>query len=201
MLYRHRPERWSLALVLEPEVGATRSAAMLPLAQVALVEALAGLAPAGTEVRARWTGEIVVNGAGCGAVSGIMADAATDGVPDWLVLALAVPLTARGDPGDSPDRTALRDEVGPVDPVELTEAVARHALAWLHRWEADGLVALARAWMQVAADVGAPIEARGGAVRGRFLGLDDEGGALVATEGGTGTGTVALPLLDLWSRA
>ena len=196
LIYRHRPDRWSVALVLEPDVDAVRSAAMLPLAQLALVEALAQLAPAGTEVRARWTGAILVNGGACGGASGTMAAGAE---PGWLVAALDMPLMQRGDPGENPDRTALHDEIGPVEANELTETVARHWLLWLHRWEADGLAPLARAWSQVAADMGGPIEARRGTgtVRGRFLGLDDEMGALVATDGDT----VALPLIDLWARA
>ena len=194
LLYRHGADRWSVALVLEPEVGERAAAAMLPLAQVVLIEALAGLAPAGTEVAARWTGAVLVNGATCGGASGIMAPGSE---PAWLVASLGMPLIGRGDPGHHPDRTALHDEIGPLDPVALTEAVARHWLLWLNRWEVDGLPPLARAWTQVAADMEGTVELRrDDPVRGRFLGLDDEGGALVATD----DGTVAVPLIELWSR-
>ena len=217
LLWRHDAGRWSVALVLEPEVGPARAAAMLPLAQLALAEALAMLAPAGTQVALRWTGEVLVNGAACGRAEGVMA-ATTDGrrtegrraegrraeerrategggVPAWLAVALVVPLAGSGEPGHDPGRTTLHEEIGPVDPVEMTETVGRHWLAWLNRWEEEGLAPVARAWGAMAADLGAPVEA--GGRRGRFLGLDDEGGALLATD----EGTAALPLLDLWRRA
>ena len=192
LLYRHAPDRWALAMVLEPEVGPAAAAAMLPLAQLALAEALGEIAPSGTDVALRWTGEVLVNRGVCGRADGIMA---AGNEPAWLAVGPLLRLALAGEPGHDPGRTALVEEIGPVDPVALTEATARCWLRWLHRWEADGFAPLARAWLEMAADRGERIEAPGAS--GTFVGLDDEGGALIAGE----SETVALPLLSLWRRA
>lgn len=192
LFYRHLPDRWALALVLEPEVGSSAAAAMLPLAQLAVGEALGELAPSGTDVALRWTGEVLVNRGVCGRVEGVMANGEA---PAWLAVGPALRLGLQGEPGHDPQRTALTEEIGPVDPVALTEATARCWLRWLHRWDADGFAPVARAWLEMATDRGQRIEAPGAS--GTFVGLDDEGGALIAADGGT----LALPLPSLWARA
>ena len=192
LLYRHAPDRWSLALVLEPEVGPVAAAAMLPLAQLALGEGLGEIAPSGTDVALRWTGEVLVNRGVCGRVEGIMP---AGDAPSWLAVGPTLRLALAGEPGHDPSRTALREEIGPIDPVALTEATGRCWLRWLHRWESDGLAPVARAWLEMAADRGERVEAPGAS--GTFVGLDDEGGALIAGVGDT----TALPLLTLWRRA
>ena len=184
--------RIAMALVLEPDVSRETSHQMLLVAQVAAGEAIAALAPPETEVTHRWDGALVVNGATVGSVGGRCA-ANDRGSPEWLAVGVRLDCEPRErDPGHDPGRSALVDELGPLDATEIAEAIARHWMAWLHDWESAGWPAVARAW-DGRAMPGQSIALPGGR-DGALLGLDEGGSALVRGA----NGTVVVPLASLW---
>ena len=186
--------RWNdaiaIALVLEPDVSRETCYSMFPLAEVAIGEALAAIAPPETQVQQTWMGELVVNGAIVGAVEGIIENAQES---SWLVVGCRInhAPTQRANPGDDPTRSTLADELGPLDPVDLVEAIARHWTAWLHRWETEGWSRVAREWANRAVPE-QTVEHEYGA--DRLLGTDDGGNAIVQTE----RGPITVPLASRW---
>lgn len=194
-LHRIGPERVSFALVMEPEVEASRAAAMLMLAQVAIADAVAAIAPPETTLALRWSGDVLLNGAVAATLDGAMAACRDDEVPDWLAVGAIMRLADEREGGTDPGRTTLRAELGhAAEPTALLEAIARHWMLWLHRWESEGLAPIARQWSSRAVDAGQEVEAGGS--HGRFAGLDDDGGAVLTAEGDAHV----LPALSLWRR-
>lgn len=191
-------DRLAFALVLEPEVGPDRAAAMHLLAQLAFAEAIMSIAPPETTVDLVWTGAIHLNGARVGQVEGAMGEPDETGVPGWLAIATTAVVESFKDGGRTPDRTSLTDELGPdLDPLDLIEAAARQWTLWLYRWDREGLAPLARQWT-THARTGTVITSRsesGEPVEGAFLGLDESGNALIENDGATHV----LSLLALWS--
>ena len=56
-------------------------------------------------------------------------------------------------------RTTLAEEgCGDIQTVDLLEAFARHFLAWIHRWQEDGVGPVQQAWLARATGLGKPIE-------------------------------------------
>lgn len=194
LLHRVTDRRIALALVMEPEVPRERCAAMLLVAQLAASEALAALGPPETESAHRWSGELLVNGAGCGRVEGTMpsevrGEGGGESPPDWLAVSVTLLRALDDDPGLDPDRTSVNEELGVVDPEALIETVARHWMLWLHRWDTEGMAPVARAWEKRSADRMAPLAG------GAYLGLSEAGDLLLAGEGGA---TATASLLGQW---
>ncbi|MFZ5961964.1 DUF4444 domain-containing protein [Thalassococcus sp. BH17M4-6] len=173
------------AMVLAPEVPLAKAAAMLPLAEVGLQNALGALAPPELPVQMDWTGGIRVNAGLCGHFRIAAAPTDPDRVPDWLVVGFDLRFLPGPDaPGSTPDTTALYAEgCGDLAPADLLEAWARHTLAWLHRWEEEGMAPLHREWSGIVIGIGQPITVAG--ARGTFLGLDEHLGLLLKTQGTT----------------
>ncbi|MHA6262372.1 biotin/lipoate--protein ligase family protein [Arenibacterium sp. CAU 1754] len=179
VVHNVQADRLRAAIVFAPEVPLEEAMAMLPVCAVGFQNALGALAPPEVAVHLTWDGAIKVNGAGCGA---LRVAASTDdpvAVPDWLVVALDVPiLQTASDPGENPDVTALYDEgCAEVDPVHLLESWARHTLVWINRWDDEGNAPLHSEWMGLLLGVGEPVEREGH--KGTFLGVDDRFGMLI----------------------
>ena len=190
--FRHRADGDALAfaLVLEPEVDGDRPFEMRPLAQVAIGEGLAAVAPPETELRHDWQGRIWVNGAVCGALECVADETASP--PAWLVIGARLALAGRGEPGRHADRSTLEDEMGAFDPLAAIEAVARSLVGWLYRWETEGFAPVAREWTARRLP-GDTVEVEG--VAHRFLGLADHGDLLTEDVDGR---RVITPVRTLW---
>ncbi|MCV6585357.1 MAG: DUF4444 domain-containing protein [Marinibacterium sp.] len=178
-------DRIRAALVLAPEVPLSQAMAMLPLCGVGFQNALGALAPPEVAVHLDWDGGIRVNGASCGRLQALASGSDPAQVPDWLIIALDLPLWPDSDaPGDTPDRTALYAEgCADVAAPLLVEAWARHTLAGLRRWEDDGVGPLHAEWRALAWNIGEPITIAGKS--GTFLGVDEGFGLLLRHAGGT----------------
>jgi len=61
------------------------------------------------------------------------------------------------------------------------ESVSRHFLVWLHKWEEEGFRPIHETWLKRVDDDKA-LTLKDGRVA-NFLGLDEEGGALVTVDG------------------
>lgn len=182
----------AFSIVLEPSVGRARCYEMLPLVMVAFAEALGALSPPEVAVQHRWPATILVNGADAGrARLALAADDGPDGLPRWsavgLEIALALPVEGP-EPGFDLQRTTLAEEgCGAITGRELIEVTARHFLAWLDAWEQEGFAPVHRQWTFAWADNARDLRvaAGDGTIRGQALGIDEHGGLLLKTAGGT----------------
>lgn len=177
------------ALVLAPEVPLAKAMAMLPVCGVGFQNALGALAPPEVAVHLDWNGALRINGARCGRLRIAASTDDPDTQPDWLVVALDLPLWPEGDGGETPDETALYAEgCADVAAPRLLESWARHCLHWINRWDEGELETIHGEWRGLAHGMG---EARTEAGRsGTFLGVDEDFGMLLRDE----TTTHLIPL-------
>jgi BirA family transcriptional regulator, biotin operon repressor / biotin---[acetyl-CoA-carboxylase] ligase len=178
-----------LSVLLRPSGPAREAAQWSLLAGVALTEAAAALEPDPRILRLKWPNDLLRGGA---KVAGILADAslAPGGGPEtplaWLVLGIGVNLAAAPAlPDGRPTATLAR--------AEAPEAFAAQLLASLGRWRAiqaeGGFAPVRDAWRARGPDPGAALTVRaaggdGGWLRGRYAGLAEDGGLLLAPEDG-----------------
>ncbi|WOI33183.1 DUF4444 domain-containing protein [Tritonibacter scottomollicae] len=183
------------ALVLAPEVPLAQAMAMLPTCGVGFQNALGALAPPEVAVHLDWEGGLRINGARCGS---LRIAASTDDPaarPDWLVVALELPLWPQGDGGETPDQTALYAEgCAEVTAPRLLESWTRHCLHWINRWDEGDLKALHAEWQGLAHGIGEDRQQAG--LNGTFLGVDADFGMLLRDD----TTTHLIPLTTVLVR-
>ncbi len=181
----------SCAIVLEPDKPLEIALQAVPLAMVALGDALGAIAPPNVAVTYRWPSIILVNGAKAGWVKAVLPEFPKAGRSlQRLVLAVMLRVAFESEivePGERADETALREEgCGDIDRTQILESFSRHFLAWLDRWEDEGFEAVHQLWLFRAADLDGQcsIETRTGSITGTMLGLDDNGGLIMRTDDG-----------------
>ncbi len=181
------------ALVLAPEVALAEAAVMLPLAGVALQNAVGSVAPPEVALQLGWSGKVHVNGAKAGQLRMVAPKGDRNSPPDWMVIGLSLRFVSDDiDGGQNPDETALHAEgCGDLMPLDVLESWSRHLLTQLHIWEQDGIAPLHREYSGLVFGMGDAIDQSGHS--GTFLGLDEQLGMLVKT----GEGTRLVPLTDL----
>ena len=183
------------ALVLAPEVPLAQAMAMLPTCGVGFQNALGALAPPEVAVHLDWEGGLRINGARCGS---LRIAASTDdpaAPPDWLVVALELPLWPQGDGGETPDQTALYAEgCAEVTAPRLLESWTRHCLHWINRWDEGDLKALHAEWQGLAHGIGE--DRQQADLNGTFLGVDADFGMLLRDD----TTTHLIPLTTVLVR-
>jgi BirA family transcriptional regulator, biotin operon repressor / biotin---[acetyl-CoA-carboxylase] ligase len=169
LLWSDRSDRLDMALVLRPDRAQGETLPVIFVAALALADALGAFAPPPAPIGFAWPDGILIDGARAGRVSLRCAPSAPEAVPRWAVLGCDVALAAGGaEPGRTPDRTSLADEgFEDFSAAALIEGFARHFLARLARWEAEGFGPVAGEWWRRAQI------ARSGA--GVPIGLDGEG--------------------------
>ena len=143
--------RIEAAVVLEPEQPLAAARPALLAAMVAFADAAGALGPPEVPLTFDWPAGIRVNGALVGAARiAAPPGCAEDAVPDWLVVGIeaAFAAPAGAEPGHEPDRTSLFEE-GYTDttPAEMTAAWARHLMATLADWQAQGFRAVAERYL------------------------------------------------------
>lgn len=187
------------AVVLEPDVVFERAIEVAPLAMVAIGDALGAIGPPNLGILYRWPFELLANGALVGRIRmGVPDDAREGAFPDYLVVGFDLAIARgefAGEPGLTATQTVLHEEgAGELDRTQIIEALARHFLTWLDRWENEGFEAVRDLWLFRAAD-------RDGAVRvsvagqvheGRMAGLDEQCGLILKT----GKTAVTISLLE-----
>lgn len=183
------------ALVLAPEVTLHKAMAMLPACAVGFQNALGALAPPEVSVHLEWGGGLRINGARCGALRAAASTTNPQQIPDWLVIALTLPLWPEGEGGETPDQTALYAEgCADVAAPRLLESWARHCLHWINRWEDGDLALLHGEWRALAQGIGETRVQNGES--GSFLGIDEDFSMLLRT----GDTTRLIPLTTLLDR-
>lgn len=183
------------ALVLAPEVPLAQAMAMLPTCGVGFQNALGALAPPEVAVHLDWEGGLRINGARCGSLRIAASTYDPAAQPDWLVVALELPLWPQGDGGETPDQTALYAEgCAEVTAPRLLESWTRHCLHWINRWDEGDLKALHTEWQGLAHGIGEDRQQAG--LNGTFLGVDADFGMLLRDD----TTTHLIPLTTVLVR-
>ena len=178
------------AVLLAPETPLSEAISVCFAASLGLNDALGAMAPPEVAVHLEWPDRFRVNGALCGGMRVAASLDDPDAEPVWLVIGIEVPVLSpdQADPGANPDETCLHNEgCGDIGAAPLIEAWARHMMNWLHIYLTDGFEPLHREWL---------IKAHG-REEGSFLGLDEFGGQILKSEGGTRI----LPLTQMLERS
>lgn len=183
VVYARNTSRVELALVLEPEVAYRTALQMLPLFQLAVIEALGALMPPKTSVLVRWPLTLLVNGGVVGRFRFACAPSGADDVPDWLVVACEIQLAPEAgvdEPGNAHERTSLVEEgAGEATRSEFLESIGAYTLSWINAWQDNGLQAFAESWVgrveghEDAVDI-VLAGGSGDAATARVLGLDED---------------------------
>jgi biotin-(acetyl-CoA carboxylase) ligase len=189
-LWSRRSDCIDFAVVLEPDHPREQSLPVALVAMVAMLEALGGVMPPSIAVTFGWPDRIDVNGAFVGGLRVAVAPcAAASDVPDWMVAAVTIAVSgdlSDDSPGLNPERTTLFDEgCGAVDIVDFSERFGRHFLHWINRWQEDGLEPVRQAWLARESGFGEEtgIHFNNQRIAGRFVALDDRGGAVLDIDG------------------
>ncbi|MBP7064384.1 biotin/lipoate--protein ligase family protein [Ferrovibrio sp.] len=153
LLWQDRADRFNAAVLLRPLDPLDAALGLSQVGLLALLDALAGLAPAETPITLGWPDRLLVNDATAGGLrlahGALVEKHGMLEVPDWLVLGFTLQLAPFGDadaPGLELEYTSLHEEgCGEVTAKLLVEAVAHHLLAWLNRWQETGFEPVRRA--------------------------------------------------------
>lgn len=143
--------RVEAAVVLEPELPLAGARLALLAGANALADALAAFGLPEIPIGFRWPATLLANGAACGGLRLVApAGAVAAAVPAWLVVGFEVPLAfaAGHEPGRDPGTTVLEEEgFGTLEPAALVGAWARHLLAGIDDWGANGPQRLAERFL------------------------------------------------------
>jgi BirA family biotin operon repressor/biotin-[acetyl-CoA-carboxylase] ligase len=179
-----RGRRWAspvgnlyCSTILRPACSALRAAELGFVAALAVAD----IVPAEREVRVKWPNDVLVDG---GKVAGILPESAIDanGQAEHVVMGIGV------NTGFAPQLPEMRYAGamlgGTVEAAleKLTAALARR----LADWRRDGFDTVRAAWLAKAGPIGLDVDVKLGEelVRGRFAGLDRDGGLLLETSAG-----------------
>lgn len=182
LFYCERPDRMEMALVLAPEESLREVLSVAYVLMLAIGDALGSTLPPQISVLHGWPDRINLNEAQAGAITLIAPDKTElESQPGWLIAGIT--LDVMGDPtdlnpGENLALTSLYEEgVADVQPNDIIEAFARHFLSWLHRWENEGISALAPFWTGRALGCEGPASfpARDGQIEGQIKNVLDNG--------------------------
>lgn len=162
-----------LSVLLRPRGPVRQAPQWALLAAVALHQA------AGVGTRLKWPNDLMLNGAKAG---GILTETASTagGWIDWIVLGFGVNLAFA---------PALAGRATAAMGAEPPDEFATRLLGALDHWRAirvlEGFAPIRAAWMAAGPEHGTPLSVLQGAVRlaGRYEGLSEDGGLLLATAG------------------
>jgi biotin-(acetyl-CoA carboxylase) ligase len=186
LFWSDRSDRMDAALVLRPDRARRDTLPVIYVAGLAFATALGTFAPPPTPISFRWPGGIIIDGGLAGDLSLDCAPSAADAVPAWAVLGMRLALAGGAEePGRAPYRTSVvGEDFEGFSVVAQIEGFCRHFLAWLERWEAEGLAPVAAEWWRRAAGFSVePTRLLPDAVPGVPLGLDSAGNLRVRREG------------------
>lgn len=175
-----------LAFYLEPEVSLRKAGQIIPVAMVAFADSMGAITHPEFAIHFVWPGTIYANKGKVGNICLLTPDnTSADEIPDWMILCFDIALQdarEQQEPGLMPDLTNLYEEgCSHLSSVEIIESLSRHFLTWLHIWEEDGFQPVHKAWLFRTLNLRQEISCsfNGTVQKGLFLGMDEDGGALV----------------------
>ncbi len=181
LLWSARQDVYESAIVLAPENSLEASLPVIMAAGLGLGDALGALVPPVVAVTFGWPDRIELNGAAVGRIRLILPETPNPtAVPEWLVVGFNLANAGywQEGPNDERQTTTLNEEGCQIDLLDLLEAFGRHFLAWINRWQTDGVQPVQQAWMSRTLEVGKPItiEVDGKRREGTFKGLNEQCG-------------------------
>ena len=178
------PGNLYVSIVLRPRRPQTDAAQAGFVAALALAETIDQLLPGASSALAlKWPNDVLIGGA---KVSGILLEgqggAGRDG---WIVLGMGVNVASHPTNTGRPT-TSLRQSGYSGSLENLLKCLLEHLVAWLDVWEAEGFAKVRMAWLSRTAP-NKPITIRLGpeTLSGRFSGIDERGGLILAQNGRT----------------
>jgi len=151
------------ALLLHPDAPLAPSLDLLIVASVGVGDALAALTPPQLPVAFGWPNRILLNAGAVAHLTIAAAEAPADAIPDWMVLSVKVDMAANWEddaPGARAHLTNLAEEgADDIGQVELLEAISRHLLSWVARWQSEeGLTPALASWRARSVDQSEPMD-------------------------------------------
>ncbi len=188
LLWSARQDVFECAIVLAPENSLETSLPVVLAASLGLGDALGALIPPVIAVTFGWPDRIEMNGGVVGKIRLVIAETPNPTVvPDWLVIGFNLANAGHWREGgqDGQHITTLTEEGCQIDLLDLLEAFSRHFLAWINRWQSDGVQPVQQAWMSRTLDVGKSVKIDlGGRLReGTFKGLNEQCGLELVDQG------------------
>ncbi len=188
LIWSARQDVFECAVVLAPENSLEDSLPILLAARLGLGEALGALIPPVIAVSFGWPELIVINGGIVGKIRLIIAETRNPtAVPDWLVIGFRLANAGhwRESGRDGRQVTTLAEEGCGIDLLDLLESFSRHFLAWINRWQGDGVQPVQQAWMSRTLEVGksVKIDVAGRQREGTFKGLNEHCGLELVDHG------------------
>jgi len=183
VLYSQQTETLDMAVTMIPEVTKTKAMQMHYVLMVALGDAIGALAPPEIQVQYRFPGFILLNQGYAGFCRVEFSTSQDEnGYPSWLIGQITLELSGiakETESGHIPDHTSLEEEGGGyISRTRLLEAVSRHFLVWLNRWEDEGFKPIYDMW-NTRLDQTMPLRD----ISIEWLGIDGEGFGLIKQEG------------------
>ncbi len=173
------------ALIVRPTLPAAECAELAVASALALARAVADVVEPATELHYRWPNDLLLDS---GKAAGIWLEGAgTAESLDWLVIGWSVNTAEPPEElGFGAAGVAREGRAGEAQPEALLEAIARHLLAWIERWD-DGEFAPLRASWRGRLKLGETMQltlADGSAIEGVAENIDEEGALTLRTETG-----------------
>lgn len=173
------------ALIVRPMLPAAECAELAVAAALALARAVADVVEPATELHYRWPNDLLLDS---GKAAGVWLEAGGPAESlDWLVIAWSV------NTSDPPEElgfgaagVAREGRAGEAQPEALLEAIARHLLAWIERWD-DGEFAPLRASWRGRLKLGETLQLTlpdGSVLNGVAEDIDEEGALTLRTDTG-----------------
>ncbi len=151
LVYVGRFDLAEFAVVLEPREPLCTARRAFYAGMVALTDALRAYAPPNKLVTIDWPDAIRIDGGLIGGGRlGWPSSAKEDEPPPWLVFGAMIRTVsiAEEEPGVHPLASALEQEgFGEAGAVQVTESFARHLMATIDAWQADGFDGVAREFL------------------------------------------------------
>ena len=151
LVYVGRFDLAEFAVVLEPNEPLRTARRAFYAGMVALTDALRAYAPPNKPVTIDWPDAIRIDGGLVGGGRlGWPSSAKEDEPPPWLVFGAMIRTVSMTDeePGVHPLASALEQEgFGEAGAVQVTESFARHLMATIDAWQADGFDGVAREFL------------------------------------------------------
>jgi BirA family biotin operon repressor/biotin-[acetyl-CoA-carboxylase] ligase len=150
------------ALLLHPDTPLEGALPLLTVASVGVGDALAALTPPQLPLSFGWPNRILLNDGTVGRLFLTVAEAPSGTIPAWLALTIEIDMVADWDndsPGARADVTNLWEEgADDITQIELLEAISRHLLSWMARWQSEeGLAPALASWTARAKDQDRPL--------------------------------------------
>lgn len=178
------PGNLYISCVLRPQRPQADAGQTGFVAALALAETIDMLLPeASAALTLKWPNDVLIGGA---KISGILLEGqGGPGQDGWVVLGMGVNVASHPSTTDRPT-TSLRQLGYSGSLEELLKHLLEHLVVWLDLWEAEGFAKIRTAWLaRTAPDKPITIRLGPETLSGRFSGLDDRGGLILAQNGHT----------------